>query len=308
MFLAAWALMTAALATEYVVEVTDEGFDPATLEIGAGDTVTWIFFGSQAQSSTSAAGQLDSWDSGLLSPNLFWSHVFEVPGTLAYYDQALGADEGGGIVSGVSGLIIVTGDSDGDGLADSTEEALGTDPHSTDTDGDGLNDGDEVDVHDTDPLQADTDDDGLDDTYEIEESGTDPAVLDTDGGGVSDGDEVSAGSDPLVSGDDFPSSTLSVTVGPTAGASNTLTADNLAPGGVAYLYIGRPVGNDTVALCDPMVFDMTVRAEVTTALVDDSGVATFIFDVPAAAAGNQRAFQVAEHDICKLSNRLDVSW
>ncbi len=35
-------------------------------------------------------------------------------------------------------------DTDGDGLADKIEEALGTDPENTDTDGDGFNDGDEV--------------------------------------------------------------------------------------------------------------------------------------------------------------------
>lgn len=47
-------------------------------------------------------------------------------------------------------------DSDGDGLDDCTEAALGTDPHAADTDGDGLTDGEEVDCTSspTDPTQA----------------------------------------------------------------------------------------------------------------------------------------------------------
>jgi hypothetical protein len=47
-------------------------------------------------------------------------------------------------------------DSDGDGLMDDEEEALGTDPFNPDTDGDGINDGDEVDQG-TDPLKSDKD-------------------------------------------------------------------------------------------------------------------------------------------------------
>jgi len=65
-------------------------------------------------------------------------------------------------------------DSDGDGLTDSEEAELGTDPGSEDSDGDGLSDGDEVNQH-----------------------GTDPTSEDTDGDGYSDSDEVSAGSDPI---------------------------------------------------------------------------------------------------------------
>jgi ELWxxDGT repeat protein len=65
-------------------------------------------------------------------------------------------------------------DSDGDGLTDAVETALGTNPADPDTDDDGLDDGDEVNVYGTDPLDADSDDDGF-----------------------SDGAEVAAGSDPL---------------------------------------------------------------------------------------------------------------
>ncbi len=63
-------------------------------------------------------------------------------------------------------------DTDGDGLTDALEVALGTPPTSADTDGDGLTN--------------------------LEESvvGTDPHSADTDGDGVNDGTETAQGSDP----------------------------------------------------------------------------------------------------------------
>ena len=63
-------------------------------------------------------------------------------------------------------------DSDGDGLTDSEENKLGTDPEVADTDGDGVSDGEEVDL------------------------GLDPTLADTDGDGYADGDEIAEGSDP----------------------------------------------------------------------------------------------------------------
>lgn len=70
-------------------------------------------------------------------------------------------------------------DSDGDGLLDSEELVLMTDPNNPDTDNDGLSDGAEVNTHKTDPLKADT-----------------------DGGGINDGEEVTQGTDPLDPSDD----------------------------------------------------------------------------------------------------------
>ena len=91
--------------------------------------------------------------------------------------------------------LLVACDSDGDGLSNSEEADLGTDPDAADSDGDGLDDGAEVDVG-TDPLAVDTDGDGLDDGAEVEDLGTDPLAVDTDGDGYPDGAEVDAGSDP----------------------------------------------------------------------------------------------------------------
>ena len=86
-------------------------------------------------------------------------------------------------------------DSDGDGLTDAEEAALGTDPMQIDTDGDGLTDGMEVELG-TDPLVADSDGDGLDDAIEV--GWTDPNNIDSDGDGLTDGSEVNdLGSDPL---------------------------------------------------------------------------------------------------------------
>ncbi|GAB3033771.1 hypothetical protein GCM10011376_30160 [Nocardioides flavus (ex Wang et al. 2016)] len=101
------------------------------------------------------------------------------------------------------------GDTDGDGLPDGQEGALGTDPADPDTDGDGLTDGAEVNTHGTDPLDRDTDGDRITDGREVsgvrikerfEVCGrkartailvrTDPLAKDTDKDGLHDGREV----------------------------------------------------------------------------------------------------------------------
>ena len=88
-------------------------------------------------------------------------------------------------------------DSDGDGLIDADEAAIGTDPATADTDGDGLGDGDEANVG-TDPFTPDTDGDAVLDGDEVLAAGTDPFVLDTDGDGLGDADELGLGTDPFV--------------------------------------------------------------------------------------------------------------
>jgi uncharacterized protein (DUF1800 family) len=65
-------------------------------------------------------------------------------------------------------------DTDGDGLTDGEERALGTNPLMADTDGDGISDGDEVHgAHPSNPLLADSDGDGASDSFELR-VGTDP--------------------------------------------------------------------------------------------------------------------------------------
>src|SRR5262249_40592548 len=93
-------------------------------------------------------------------------------------------------------------DSDLDGLVDSVEAAVGTDPFAADTDGDGLSDGEEVLAFESDPLGVDSDGDGLLDGDEVFVHGTSPILVDTDGGGAKDPIELTWGTDPVDAGDD----------------------------------------------------------------------------------------------------------
>ena len=78
-------------------------------------------------------------------------------------------------------------DSDGDGLGNGAEFALGTDPLNPDTDGDGLRDGVETNT-------------GV--FVGVSDTGSDPLDRDTDGGGAEDGWEVERGFDPTNGEDD----------------------------------------------------------------------------------------------------------
>ncbi|MCP4384766.1 MAG: CSLREA domain-containing protein, partial [Hyphomicrobiales bacterium] len=90
--------------------------------------------------------------------------------------EALGDGDGDGVPAWLDPDETGGDDSDGDGITDSDEATLGTDPSNPDTDGDGLADGLEVEFM-TDPLAIDSDGDGIDDFIE-----TDGGVpVDTDG-------------------------------------------------------------------------------------------------------------------------------
>jgi len=95
----------------------------------------------------------------------------------------------------LAGLIACSAaDSDDDGLSNSREAELGTNPDKADTDSDGLDDRNEIKLG-TDPLVNDTDGDGLLDGDEGP-AGADPLIVDTDGDGYTDRDEVFTGHSP----------------------------------------------------------------------------------------------------------------
>ena len=98
-------------------------------------------------------------------------------------------------------------DTDGDGLYDYLEIMVGYNPTIQDTDGNGILDGEEdldsdglCNVNelslDTDILSEDTDGDRLKDGEELYTYGTDPKNPDTDGDGILDGNEVAIGKNP----------------------------------------------------------------------------------------------------------------
>ena len=98
-------------------------------------------------------------------------------------------------------------DTDGDGLSDRQEVAIGSSPVKRDTDGDGMTDDWEA-AHGLDPGNAsgadgaagDPDGDGLSNVDEYQ-NGCDPQNPDTDGDGVGDGAEVARGSNPADASD-----------------------------------------------------------------------------------------------------------
>ncbi len=66
-----------------------------------------------------------------------------------------------------NGIIDSQEDPDGDGIINSEEIKLGTDPALSDTDGDDLSDSDELNIYHTNPVLTDTDSDGANDGWEI---------------------------------------------------------------------------------------------------------------------------------------------
>lgn len=125
----------------------------------------------------------------------------DLDGIVDYLEQLVGTDPN-------------LADTDGDGLSDHLEYVkCGTDPLKVDTDGNGVADGDEDSDGDgltnleelalgTELNKADTDGDGLTDGQE-RGIGTNLLVGDTDGDGVSDGREVELVTDPLVAESSF---------------------------------------------------------------------------------------------------------
>jgi plastocyanin len=76
---AAWAQ-----GQEVTVRMEDNFFDPATITVGPGTTVTWVQSGNNPHTTTSYGGL---WDSGLIEGGSggTFSFTFEEPGTYDYF-------------------------------------------------------------------------------------------------------------------------------------------------------------------------------------------------------------------------------
>ncbi len=149
--------------------------------------------------------------------------------------------------AGFSYYILGTADSDGDGLSNSEERRIGTDPYNPDTDGDGLTDYQEVREYATDPLKADTDGDNLTDYAEIMQHKTSPVKADTDSDGLMDGEELARNTNPnqadtdndeLLDGDE-------VKVYKTDPTKRDTDEDGLTDGEEARKYTTNPLATDT---------------------------------------------------------------
>jgi len=73
-------------ATKYFVNMTlSYTFDPPSLTIEVGDTVTWFNQDIEDHTSTSDSGSTDPWDSGDVHSGDSWPRQFNSPGTFNYH-------------------------------------------------------------------------------------------------------------------------------------------------------------------------------------------------------------------------------
>jgi plastocyanin len=99
----------AATTTVYIVnyDFVDSSAAHINPTITLGDTVTWVW-NAAFHSTTAAAGQLDSWNSGVVfSSGATYSHTFSQLGTFNYFCSIHGADGGCRSTQAMSGYVAV---------------------------------------------------------------------------------------------------------------------------------------------------------------------------------------------------------
>ena len=72
--------------TAAIVKVSDYGFDPASLTVAAGSTVTWRVVGELPHAVASDPSSPMQWDSGVLYGGQEFNLTFDTPGTFSYFD------------------------------------------------------------------------------------------------------------------------------------------------------------------------------------------------------------------------------
>jgi LPXTG-motif cell wall-anchored protein len=82
------------------VSIKDFQYDPVSLPVSLGTTVTWTNNGAVDHTVTAADG---SWDSGTLAPGATWSRTFDSAATVAYYCIFHGSATG----TGMAGNLVV---------------------------------------------------------------------------------------------------------------------------------------------------------------------------------------------------------
>lgn len=93
------SLVSAVTAAEYSIDIAGFTYEPASLTILEGDTVTWLNLDQVPHTATADDA---SWDSGTLNHGESWSHTFETAGVWDYYCV---------IHPSMTGVIIVEADS-----------------------------------------------------------------------------------------------------------------------------------------------------------------------------------------------------
>lgn len=88
------------------VHIINFAFNPDSVTITQGDTVHWVW-DTDDHSATSAAGQLESWDSGVHNTGFTFDHTFTQVGSFNYYCKIHGFDNGDGTAGGMAGTITV---------------------------------------------------------------------------------------------------------------------------------------------------------------------------------------------------------
>ena len=71
-------------ANEVVIRILDFGFDPATVEVGVGTTVTWVNDGPTDHTTVAFVDGKKRWDSNILHAGDEYSYRFTEPGSFDY--------------------------------------------------------------------------------------------------------------------------------------------------------------------------------------------------------------------------------